>query len=274
MFLRFAFTLLISIVLCGCSRQSSPTVFVDPALATLVSPDAVFIAGIRVQQVQATPFYERYIRSGKIPAAEEFAVQTGLDVHKDLWEVLIAFDGSNRWVMLRGKFTEMGMEPRINKAGAGRMGYKGYTMLGDESMAVVFLNPTTAVAASVSGLRKIIDNRDKTTGIPARLSEKITSISSKNQVWFAGDLSKLGAMGEIVGGIDFRSGMEGYINLTAKSAGDARRLLDAVGQPEGIKVQNDGSAVALTFGLPIDRVDTLVDLIRRLALEAGWRRRD
>jgi hypothetical protein len=251
--------LLIVAALCGCGRKASQNVFLDPALATLVPPDAIFLAGIRVQQLEPTPVYQRYVKTGKIPLVEQFARETGVDVHKDLWEVVIAHDGQTRWVMLRGKFTEMGMEPRVKKEGAARIGYKGYTMLGDESMAVVFLNPTTAIAASAAALKKIIDNRDRTTGVPGWLDRKVKTISSENQVWFAGDI---GGLGDAVGSLDFRAGVHGHVSVAAKSPEEARRLRDGLNRRvvDGVNVRGDGSSVEVTVGAGVDRLDEL----------AGW----
>lgn len=294
---RLLLILLIPIAFCGCKRQPAPNVFVDPALATLVPPGTIFTGGVRVQQLQSTPIYQRYVMQGKFPIVEQFAKETGIDPRKNLWEIVIAYDGKTSWVMLRGKFTEMGMEPRVNREGAQRLGYKGYTMLGDERMAVLFLNPTTAVAASAPALRQIIDNRDKTTGMPGWLQEKIKSIPSTNQVWFAGnlagrDLGKFGIIAQFIesagmatGGIDLRFGVNAHIAAETKSDDDARRLKDAVREaaglerlkiPEnrrellrlydGVQVQNDRSNVDIRVEIPADLLD---EFVRLYLLAAG-----
>jgi hypothetical protein len=287
------YTLLIiaGFLLSGCRRHTTPSVFVDPALATLVPVDTVFVAGVRVQQLHSTPIYQRYLLQHKLPVIENFSRETGLDVHKDLWEVLMPSDGTTTWVMLRGKFTEMGMEPRVNREGAQRLGHKGYTMLGDERVAVLFLNPTTAVAAPASGLRSIIDNRDKGTGMPSWLQEKVSSISSANQMWFAGKPAGrfpesgpiqqlLQPVSLITGGVDFRSGIDARIELQAQSGLDAQRLRDAVRALVGaarmqtpedrrdslriydnIHIQNDASRVSIRIEIPADLLDEAIQLI-------------
>src|SRR5690606_23428557 len=133
-------------VLTGCKREPSPTVFVDPALATLVPTDTVFLAGVRMQQLQETPFYQKYMSEGKLAPLEEFEKETGLDAGKDLWEIVLANDGRTSVLLLRGKFSEMGMEPRLKREGIERFSHKGVTLMGDEQAAVAFVSPTIAVA--------------------------------------------------------------------------------------------------------------------------------
>jgi hypothetical protein len=261
----------VAVLLCGCGKQTSPSVFVDPALATLVPSDTTFIAGARVQQITHTPFYERFVASRKLPLIEAFARESGIDPRKDLWEVLIPTDGKTTWVMLRGKFTEMGMEPRVNREGAQRLRYKGYTILGDEQMAVLFLNPTTAIAAPEPALRAIIDNRDKGTGIPRWLQDRIRKIPSTNQFWFAGRQS----IGDVTGAIDLRSGVNGEILITADSEGDAQKLKAALLGPSkgsGITAGSEGAKLNVNVAAPPERMEEVVE--RAIAWVREWRRPD
>jgi hypothetical protein len=273
-----SFTVAALFVLSACRQQPSPTVFVDPALATLVPADTVFITGIRVQQLRSTPVYQRYVLGRKLPVVENFARDTGIDPRKDLWEVLIPSDGKATWVMLRGKFTEMGMEPRINREDVQRMRYKGYSMLGDERMAVMFLNPTTAVAASTAGLRRIVDNRDKGTGIPAWLYDRVKSIPSSNQVWFAGNPGELKPWilaNMVTGAVDFHRGINARVDATAGSDQDAQRVTSALRElrAPGLDVRSNGSKVEVEIHASADRLD---EFMRRLITvsEQGWRRPD
>ena len=233
-----------ALFLFGCQRHTSPTIFVDPALAPLVPADTVFIAGVRVQQLPRRP---------KLTVVEKFVHESGVDVGKDLWEVLIPSNGKDTWVMLRGKFSEMGMEPRVDKEGAKRLNYKGYPILGDDRMAVLFLNPTTAVAATPVALRRIIDNRETGAGIPQALQTQIRTIPSSNQAWFAGDLPDIG---QIAGGVEFRSGVNPRLTATGeqKFAEMSRRLFD------GVQVRENGPRVQVTLDVPYQRLDDLIGL--------------
>jgi hypothetical protein len=233
-----------ALFLSGCQKHTSTTIFVDPALAPLVPAETVFIAGVRVQQLPHRP---------KLTVVDKFAHDSGIDVGENLWEVLMPFDGKNVWVMLRGKFSEMGMEPRINKEGAKRLNYKGYPILGDDQMAVLFLNPTTAVAATPVALQRIVDNRETGAGIPQALQAQIQNIPPSNQAWFAGELPEIGP---IAGGIDFRSGLNPRLTATGeqKFVEMLHRLFD------GVQVQQSGTKIRVTLDVPYQRLDDLIGL--------------
>lgn len=268
------------LLLPGCNRRPAANVFVDPALATLVPTDTVFVAGARMQQLSGTPFFRQYAAAGKVAFFGRFARDTGVDLRKNVWEVLAPYDGRTLLVMMRGRFAEMGMEPRIEREGARRLGYKGYTILGDERMAVLFLNPTTAVAGPFDSLKRLLDNRDRGSGMPARLAEKLRRISSAHQVFFAGDLgASIPEAGAISGGIDLRSGVQGRATLDAGSADEARRWKESLRgrltaarlrTPEkareqlrvydGIELNNDASAVEVRVELGADLLDEALAL--------------
>jgi hypothetical protein len=236
-----------SILLAGCNRQPSATVFIDPALGPLVPADTIMMAGIRMKQIVDTPFYRKHIVGQQVEFIEEFKKQTGLDPTKDFWEILFTSDGKESLVMMRGRFSEHGLEPKINKEGFQRLGYKGYTLLGNERNAVVFLNPSVGVAGSTSGLRRMIDRRDAGGGIPAVLQERISRIPSTHQIWFAasvaGRLPDLGQNDSAMwgnaarlaqtvqfasGGIDVSFGFRASAVLETTSEEDARRIRDTL----------------------------------------------
>lgn len=281
----------------GCKRQPSPIVFVDPALATLVPADTTFIAGARLQQIHPTPLYQRYVAAGKLEFVEQFRQRTGVDIRKDIWEVVVPFDGKQAIVMLRGKFADMGREPRLEREGAKRFAYKGHTLIGDSQSAVAFLNPTTAIAGTTQSLQRVIDNRNTTTGPPAWLNEQIKQIPSTNQIWFAGKLPvpdtrspeagsaqiflQLARTVETVrGGVDLRSGFEARSTVIARTTDDARRIRDAaraavgmarlttpedrrqlLGLYDRVQVQNNEARVEVSLNVDNDLLDQLVQLL-------------
>lgn len=170
-------------VCAGCHKQPSPTVFLDPALAVLVPPDTKLLAGVRMERLKATPFYKEYVADS--PRLQEFRKQTGLAEDADVWEYLIAFDGKESLTLLRGKFTEMGMEPRINKPSARRLTHQGVSILGDDEGAIAFLNPTTAVAGTFAAVRQALDERHANTGVPEALLQLTQKITSEHDAWLA-----------------------------------------------------------------------------------------
>jgi hypothetical protein len=85
--------------------------------------------------------------------------------------------------MARGKFTESGLEPRIEWEGAERTSYKGYLIVSNGPHAITFMNPTTAAASSPSRLREMIDMRGNSEGPPKALLDMIKQIDRSNQIW-------------------------------------------------------------------------------------------
>ncbi|MEJ7605513.1 MAG: hypothetical protein WKF37_04445 [Bryobacteraceae bacterium] len=197
-----------------------------------------------MEQLRQTPIFRKYVMPGRLPAEEQFRRATGVDIRSDIWEILVTHNSNDGVVMLRGKFTEMGMEPKLQREGVQRLGYKGYTMLGDERNAVAFLNPTTAIAGRTPALRQVIDRRNDAAGVPKVLAEKIRQIPSSNQVWFAGDgsggipslesgqlaamLKLLGNVKLVWGGIAIDKGLDVKIEAAALTEEGAVQLQDAI----------------------------------------------
>ena len=77
---------------------------------------------------------------------------------------LIAYNGADWLALMRGKFAEMGMEPRLDKPGARRVSYNGVTIIGDEVGAMAFLNPTTALAGRYEVVLRALEQRNNNTG--------------------------------------------------------------------------------------------------------------
>ncbi len=171
------------LVLTGCGPHRPTHVSIDPALATLVPADTVALAGLRLDRLRQTRFYQPLLAAGPSGGLGSFLKQAGLDLNSELWEALIAFDGKDVAVMLRGKFSATGMEPKLERAGARRLPYKGYTLIGDEQLAVTFLNPSTALAARAAIVRSILDHRSDSNGVPKRLAERLVTIEPEIQIW-------------------------------------------------------------------------------------------
>lgn len=167
--------------LTACHQAPSPTVFLDPALAVLVPRDTTLLAGVRMQRLRATSFYAEVAKEA--PRLSRFRGDVGLQDDADVWEYLIASNGSDWVALMRGKFSEMGMEPRSKKTGAMRISHKGVSVIGDERGAVAFLNPTTAIAGPVSAIKKALDERNSNTGVPDPLERLARELSSSNETW-------------------------------------------------------------------------------------------
>jgi hypothetical protein len=173
----------VALFLAGCkSKQGARPLYIDPALMTLVPTDTIMLAGVRMDELQKTALYQKHFASRELPAVDDLVKKTGIDPRKDLWQVLVASTGKHTVIMARGKFSEMGMEPRIHIEGAERIPYKGTQLIGRTEGAIAFLNPTTAIAGKVDALMYIIDHRDETTVSP-ELKESLAMIPNGVQLW-------------------------------------------------------------------------------------------
>jgi hypothetical protein len=173
----------LAVCVASCKREPTPTVFLDPALAVLIPPDTTFLAGVRLQKLRANSGVDSLV--SKSPRLTKFRKDTGLPPDSDVWEYLITYNGATWLALMRGKFTEMGMEPHLDKPGATRLNHSGVTVLGDERGAVAFLNPTTAIAGSIDDVIRALDLRNDNTGVPTAIEKLVSQIPARYEIWFA-----------------------------------------------------------------------------------------
>jgi hypothetical protein len=91
------------------------------------------------------------------------------------------------------------MEPRLEKEGAKRFGYKGYVLVGNEKTAVVFFSSSTAAMGPTDSLKFLLDQRGTSKGPPAALAALLKDIPSDAQFWaaYAGGPVDLGFTGNM-----------------------------------------------------------------------------
>jgi len=171
------------LLLVGCGAGMPDHVPIDPALGTLVPPDTVLLAGVRLDHLREVPGFERLFEEAAPVAFREFIRDTGLNPAEDVWEVLFASNGAENVLMVRGRFSATGLEPRFEREGARRMPYRGYMMIGDDDAAVLFMNASTALLGTPELLQSIVDGRDRFSGIPEALMARLATIDYASQIW-------------------------------------------------------------------------------------------
>lgn len=300
--------LVLALAALGCRSAEQTALRVDPALAALVSSDVVLLAGVKMDALRATPVYKTWVSGMAQPFLDSLADRLGLDPRKDLWELLIASDGKQTLIMARGKFGPMGMEPKIGRQGAQRTPYKGYTLIGDERSALVFMNSSTAAAGPAPALRTLIDRRNR-GGSPSSLLGRVRTLPAGNQIWavtssaaaFAhevpasGNWAGLRKIVEMLGAstavADLRSGLKLAATGLCRNEKDARTLSDALrgliglarltnpdNQPEllraydGIRVEQNRQTVSFTAEIPQELLDLLIARFRQGGLPGATRR--
>lgn len=296
--MRLAAVLLAALLMVSCTPQKRSAVFIDPSLEMLVPPDTIFIVGANVDKIKDTPVYRKLLKDVELASLDDFTKKTGIDPRKDLWQVISVSNGKTALLLARGKFSTE-MEPRLESEGAQRIGYKGYTLLGNEHGAVVFMNTSTAVAGSTDQLRLLIDRRNQSGGgLPPALRAQIDALSPNDEIWAAtvGGLSNLGlqipdssnlgsALQFLQGiesirlGMDVRSGLKAEAEASCDSEKSAKRVHDSLrgligfgrlstpdNRPDllqlydGLKVTQDQTRTDLTAQISPDLVDRFLDL--------------
>jgi hypothetical protein len=290
----FAVVCLLSV---GC-RHKEQIAFIDPALATLTPPDTTLLVGARLDKIRQTTTYQRHFASAHIAALDRFATQTGLDPSKDLWETLFASNGSQSVLMIRGRFPA-DVAPRIQREGATRTAYRGYTLIGDEKSAIFFMNPTTALAGGTPVLMRIIDRQNEhlSYGIPASLMALLRTIPPDSQFWavFLGngaripvpESSNLANLNNLIRtvssgtfAVDLRNGLDARAVVMCDSDADAKQTAESLQgllniaraassrRPDMVKtfdtihVALAQRKVELSANVPQDLVDRVVNTFR------------
>ncbi|MBI5086118.1 MAG: hypothetical protein HZB13_16145 [Acidobacteria bacterium] len=238
--MRFAtfFALICFATVAGCRRQPTHA-RIDAAIAPLIPSNANVLAGLRVDRLRQTPFFQTHVAGRKIKALESFRQTTGLDPATDVWEVVLASSPSGSLVFFRGKFGgEFGLEPRFDVPGMKRSNYKGYYILVKDSAAVLFLNSGVAIAGKVADLQSVVDNRDKVGEIPPQdLIDKVETLPPSH-AWlvarnpgtlvpaFAGSFSR--NVNGAAAHADLTKGVDAELTAQYSSAEQARQARDTV----------------------------------------------
>ena len=161
---------------------------VDPALLSLVMPDAKIVAGVQVQQAQASALGQ-YLMS-QIPASADFdkmVAATGFDPRRDLREIVAASPGTKDLgiVVGRGVFQPQRISGMAALSGGTVSNYKGQELIaGKGSMgSIAFLDASTVVLGDTASLKAAIDRR-LTGGQPsADLRQRAIEASTRNDAW-------------------------------------------------------------------------------------------
>ncbi len=158
---------------------------IDPALMVLVPPETQLLMGIRVKEITRTPVYSILRQKKILEPLEEFVARTGINPDKQLYEMLVTFDGQESLVLARAKFNEeAALEPDIKGPGMQRFEHGGRMFIGNEQFAIAFVNASTGMLGTTAYLRKIVDRLNAgELGMPAYFEEQQRHITRANYVW-------------------------------------------------------------------------------------------
>ncbi|MCX7602712.1 MAG: hypothetical protein N2036_01425 [Bryobacteraceae bacterium] len=120
------------------------------------------LAGLRIDRLKKTPWFRPFLEGRRPAALRRFEERTGMDLARDVWEVVWSLSGQGSVAFLRGKFGgAFGQEPRFDAPGVVKRNYKTYYVLERDGFAVLFLGAGTAMMGPARELERIVDNRDQ-----------------------------------------------------------------------------------------------------------------
>ncbi len=234
----------------ACKREAK-FARVDAALAPLVPSSTLALACLRLDKLQGTPFYRKYVEGQQIAMIETIQSQTGLDPRKNIWEIVFAWRGQKMapLAFIRGKFGgEFGREPNFDRTKFQSLSHKGYyIMTPGEGAGVMFMNTGAAVAGRIDDLKTVIDARDdKNAAPPQSLLDLVGTLPGSAHFWMAaesgaalmpdmpleGNMANFArmasAMGRVTAWAEMKEGMKAQISADYADAQSAKMSHDFV----------------------------------------------
>jgi hypothetical protein len=283
-------SLVVCLVLAGCGGSATRRGPIDPALAAFIPPDAVALAGVRMDRVRKTPIYQKLALEKRLPRFENFRTESGFDPSRDIHELLLAADGQNVLAIAHGTF---GAKPARDLTASE---YKGYTLYAKrQGEAIAFLDNTIVLGGAAESVRAAIDQyKSGGHGAPRDLMARVEALPADMQIWAVvagwrgatadqlramGNLANLDRVLRLVEGasltVDLRTGVHAKFTGDSRTEADARNLADSLRglasvarmgvqrNPDllravaGIQVNEDGKVVRVNIDIAEDLAEKL-----------------
>jgi len=229
---------------------------VDPALLDLVMPDAQVLAGMQVQQSLASPFGQYFLT--QIPSndgASKFATATGLDLRRDIREILVASVGGTigagqanpGLILVRGTFDPARFAAVATLSGATVTPENGVLVITPPQNAgtsLAFLDSSTLVIGDRVSVKAAIARRAANARFAGPLAQQAQITSGANDAWITtltplAEFMKgantpvppalLQSVGGISAGVHFEAGAVTLLGeVSTPSAQDAQSMADTL----------------------------------------------
>jgi hypothetical protein len=169
---------------------------IDPALLDLVMPDAQVLAGMQVQQSLASPFGQYFLT--QIPSndgASKFAAATGLDLRRDIREILVAsvggtFGAGNAnpgLVLVRGTFEPARFAAVATLSGSSVTPENGVLVItppqNGAATSLAFLDSSTLVIGDRTSVNAAIARHAANASFTGPLAQQAQIASNTNDAW-------------------------------------------------------------------------------------------
>ncbi|HVV44771.1 MAG TPA: hypothetical protein VHC72_06185 [Bryobacteraceae bacterium] len=276
--------------------QASPRI--DNVLIRMVPPGTDGLVGAHMDQIIASPLYQKLVAQQKLPQLDQFARETGFDPRRDVREILSAATDNGTVLLARGIF-HVKDEPI---EGLKLVRHGEYNIHVIEQSGFCILDSTLAVAGQIPAVEAALDEWKANGSHHAadQLLKGVGSLNPQTPLWgvstgFAQFLAQ-NLPGAGNNGIDFRSifkgiqstwfsaelstGFDGGIHCTTANEKDAMNLRDAAkgliglgrlsvpeNRPEllkfwdGFNVEQSGRSFALNIDVSVDLIDQMVQML-------------
>jgi hypothetical protein len=285
------------VLLSGCSHTAPVGPRIDPALEGFIPADTTLMAGFRLERIEKTDVYKKYLANRTLPQIQEFAARTGIDPQKNLWELLYLSNGKRSVLLGHGMFSDEG-EPDLAKHGDSRFSYGGFNLVGNDQSAILLVNQTVMAVGDTGELKAMVDAHEKPPGPPPAMTALLARMPESAQIWAADaggtdlhlpiDASGLLAnvtkiLEHVQSGtiyFDLTSGLNGLAESTSPSAQEAEQLASGLraligfgrlsvpaNQPElqsvfdGLRPTREDREVKLHVEEPPELVDKLIGML-------------
>lgn len=208
--------LLLALSLASCSRQNSAGVEVDSRLKGYTLPNSKVLAGVDLDKVKQSGFYQRHRSQLHLEQLNRLSEQIGMDPRRDLSSLLVSWNGTEALAMTRGAFDSAGLERRL-RAETQQEKYGKLTLYGDGKHDVVFLSKGVALVGSALLLKKAVgEAASGGGGIPEPLQLQLSRLDRGSQAWLVSSgiipLDQLSLRSDAATTV---SNISDYINATA-----------------------------------------------------------
>lgn len=156
----------------------------DAAIAPLLPGTSVALAGLRIDRLKKTAWFRPFVEGRRPESLRRFEERTGMDLGRDVWEMVWSLTGKGSVAFLRGKFGgAFGQEPRFGVPGVVKRNYKTYYVLERDGIAVLFLGPGVAMMGRSADLERIVDSRDRADEQPPLELIRMVETLPACEVW-------------------------------------------------------------------------------------------
>jgi len=165
-------------------KPGTSGVSVNPAFRSLVPKETKALASIDVDGLKSSGVYKRHKDLLNTPLLDAMSERIGVDPRRDVSNLLVAWNGKEAVVFARGGFDVTALETKMRSLGARPMGYRGYTLFGDNRESLAFLKRRVAVAGAGSVVRSEIDlEKNGGGGVSEELAARLAAVPRGDQIW-------------------------------------------------------------------------------------------